>query len=99
MELVAGASFMAGAVLGLRFRVSVLVPALFVASVVAGISAVDSRVDLWSLALAVIVAVTSMQLGYLVGVVASPLFEVKTSREGVPSRSSEAMERPVRARP
>lgn len=91
-------SFFAGAVLGLRFKVSVLVPALFVAAVVVGISAVHSGVDLWSLALAVIAAVTSMQLGYLVGVVASTLFEVRTSHGGAASRSSDAVERTVRLR-
>lgn len=91
-------SFFAGAVLGLRFKVSVLVPALFVAAVVVGISAAHSGVDLWSLALAVIAAVTSMQLGYLVGVVASTLFEVRTSHGDAVSRSSDAVERTVRLR-
>jgi hypothetical protein len=99
MGVVAGTSFFAGAVLGLRFKVSVLVPAMLVASVVVSITAIDSRVGLWLLALMVIVAVTSMQVGYLLGAAASPLFEVTTKQDaGVASRSSDAVEGPVRSR-
>jgi len=98
MGVVAGTSFLAGAVLSLRLKVWAFIPAMFVASVVVGISTVASRVDLWSVAVAVIVALTAMQLGYLIGAVASTLFDVRSNCEGAPSRSSDAVERPVRLR-
>jgi len=71
MGVVLGTSFLAGAVLGLRFKVLVLLPAMFVTAVVVGIAAINSLSGLWSLALMVIVATTAIQLGYLVGAMAS----------------------------
>ena len=94
MGIVAGSGFIAGAVLGLRFKLLALLPAMLVASVVVGIIAIDS--DLWSLVLTLIVAFSSIQVGYLVGAVAGALFEVRTKRdEGGASQSSHAGEKPI----
>jgi hypothetical protein len=88
MGLVAGTSFLAGAVLGLRFEVWALIPASLIALVALGIAAIDRFVDLWSFALTAIVAIAAMQMGYLVGAGATPFFDARTDHEDAPTRSS-----------
>ena len=97
MELVAGTSFLAGVALSLRFNAWALIPASLIALVALGIAAIDSSIDLWSFALTAIVAIAAMQMGYLVGAVASPFFDARTTHEDAPTRSSGVVERPVRS--
>lgn len=60
---------LAGVVLGLRYKVLILVPAVAMAIVFAVIVGVASADHFWSIVLATVVAATSVQLGYLVGIV------------------------------
>lgn len=56
-----------GAILGLRFTVLVLVPAMIVSSIAIfgiGIAYGDSP---WSMVIAVLLAITALQIGYLAG--------------------------------
>jgi hypothetical protein len=88
MGLIAGTTFLAGAVLGVRFKVLVLFPAMLVAIAAVGIVAIDNRVDLWSFVLMVTIAVVSIQVGYVVGAIATAALGDE-SREGqnLPSQS------------
>jgi hypothetical protein len=100
MGLVAGASFLAGTVLGLRFKLLVLLPAMLVAVLVAGAAAIGGNAGLWPLALMAIITVVSLQVGYLVGAVASCVFDIEDNeREDLAPRSDDALQRPVRLRP
>jgi hypothetical protein len=94
MGLVAGTSFLAGAALSFRFNAWALIPASLIALVALAIAAIGSFVDFWSFALTAIVAIAAMQMGYLVGAVASPLFDARANHED--ARSSGVVERPVR---
>jgi hypothetical protein len=95
MGLIAGTSFLAGAVLGFRFNVWALIPASLLVAL--GVAAIDGFVDLWSLVLTLIVTVTSTQAGYLVGAAVNALFEVGAKQNiGAGSRSNDALGRPVR---
>jgi hypothetical protein len=60
-------SLLVGVVLGQRFRVSVLIPAIAVTLLLAigfGVTRADT---FWSTVLLVITAATSIQIGYLIG--------------------------------
>jgi hydrogenase/urease accessory protein HupE len=58
-----------GAMVGLRFNVFVLVPAVVIGSVaILGIGMAHSN-NLWLSLLAMVVAITALQIGYLVGAV------------------------------
>ena len=74
MAALAGICFLVGAVLGLRFRVLILVPAIGL--VAAGVTANGIVIgdSLWRLALVMVVAATAIQLGYVGGTVAKVLF-------------------------
>jgi len=56
-----------GAVLGLRFKVLVLVPVICVALAIVLVDGIARGDGLWWLALAMIVITTSLQLGYILG--------------------------------
>jgi hypothetical protein len=56
-----------GTVLGLRFKVLVLVPVSCVALPIVVVDGIARGDELWRLALAVIVIATSLQLGYILG--------------------------------
>jgi hypothetical protein len=61
-------SLVAGIVLGLRYKVFVLVPAIAVAAIFAVIIGVVSADGFWSIVLAMAVLGTAVQLGYVMGV-------------------------------
>jgi hypothetical protein len=61
-------SFLAGTALGLRYKVLILVPAVFLAMTLAAIIGVGSADHFWSIVLAMVILGTAVQLGYLAGV-------------------------------
>jgi hypothetical protein len=60
---------LAGMGLGLRYKVLILVPALTVAMVFAMIVAIACGDHLWSIILTMAIPGTTVQLGYLAGIV------------------------------
>ena len=66
-------SFLVGASLGARYKVFVLVPTTYIAAVVATVAGVELGYYFWSLLLFVLLAVTAMQLGYVIGMIARQL--------------------------
>jgi hypothetical protein len=61
-------SFLAGAALGLRYKVMILVPAVFLAMTLAAIIGVGSANHFWPTVLAMLILGTAVQFGYLAGV-------------------------------
>jgi hypothetical protein len=59
-----------GAVLGLRFKVLVLVPVICGALAIVVVDGIARETGLWQLLLAMIVIAISLQLGYVLGIVA-----------------------------
>ncbi len=70
MIVLTGLSLLLGAVLGLRFKVFVLIPVIIFGLVLSTIAGIARGADLWSLIAAMIVALTGLQLGYLGGTAA-----------------------------
>jgi hypothetical protein len=58
-----------GAVLGLRFKVFVLVPVISIALVIVAVDGVARGDELWRLAVSMIVIATAVQVGYILGIV------------------------------
>jgi hypothetical protein len=59
---------LAGAALGLRFKVMILVPALTLTMLFAAIIGVAHDDQFWSIAVAMILLGTAIQVGYLAGI-------------------------------
>jgi hypothetical protein len=59
----------AGIVLGLRYKVLILVPAIMFAAIAATIVGVAHAERFWSIALMTVELITAIQLGYLAGTV------------------------------
>ena len=59
-----------GGVLGFRFKVLVLIPAIILTIIVTGSIEVAQRQDAWSSALTTLAAVIAIQVGYLGGIAA-----------------------------
>ena len=59
---------LAGAALGLRFKVMILVPALTLTMLFAAIVGVTRGDQFWSIAVAMILLGTAIQVGYLAGI-------------------------------
>lgn len=69
MTMLAMTAMLIGAVLGLRFKVLVLFPAIFIGSAAAlGIGMAHNN-GLWSVLLSMILAISALQMGYLGGAV------------------------------
>jgi hypothetical protein len=60
--------FLAGVALGLRFKVLILVPAVTLTMLFAAIVGVARGDMFWSIAIAMILLVTAIQVGYLAGI-------------------------------
>jgi len=63
-------SLLLGAILGLRFKVFILVPVIFSGLVVSTIAGFARGADLWPMVLTMMVASAALQLGYLGGTAA-----------------------------
>jgi hypothetical protein len=57
-----------GAILGTRFKVFVLFPAIFTSAALIAGAGVAHGGDVWSIALAVTVCITGLQIGFLAGI-------------------------------
>ncbi len=60
--------FLAGAALGLRFKVMILVPALISTALFGTIVGLTRGDEFWSIAIAMILLGTAIQVGYLAGI-------------------------------
>src|SRR5258706_3221449 len=61
-------NFLAGSALGLRFKVMILFPALILTALFAAIVGLTRGDQFWSIAAAMILLGTAIQVGYLVGI-------------------------------
>ena len=68
MTMLAMTAMLIGALLGLRFKVLILVPAIIIGSATLGIGMAHSN-SLWFTLLAMVLAITALQMGYLGGAV------------------------------
>jgi hypothetical protein len=82
MAALASICFLVGAVLGLRFKVLILVPAIGFATVVVTANGIVIGESLWRLASVVVVAAMAIQLGYVSGTVAQLFFGAARSTLG-----------------
>ena len=62
-------SALAGIVLGLRFKVMILVPAITLAMLLAATAGIARAYPFWSIVMAIILVGSAVQIGYFVGVV------------------------------
>jgi hypothetical protein len=60
-------SFLVGAVLGQRFRVFILLPAMSLALICTITAGIARAQDVWSIAMAAVCVTTALQIGYLIG--------------------------------
>ena len=67
MFILAMISFLAGAMLGLRFKVFVLVPAIGLALAVVAVNGIGVQDGVWRLVGTFVVVATFLQLGYVGG--------------------------------
>ena len=74
MEALASICFLVGAVLGLRFKVLILIPAIGLSVLVVTANGIVIGESLWRLALVWVIPATSIQLGYIGGTVVQLLF-------------------------
>ncbi len=78
-------SFLAGAALGQRFKVMVLMPAMLIVlgiSIATGIAHAQSA---WAIALMVAIAATCLQIGYFVGIGVRHVLSTKPSSLASPA--------------
>jgi hypothetical protein len=59
-------SFLAGAVLGQRFKVFILLPAISLAVICTITAGIAGAQDVWSIAMAAVCVTTALQIGYLI---------------------------------
>ncbi len=75
---------LAGAALGLRFKVVILVPALALTMLFAAMVGVTRGDQFWSIALATILLGTAIQVGYLAGIlIRAKIASVRARRTAV----------------
>jgi hypothetical protein len=91
MAALVGICFLVGAVLSLRFKVLILVPAIGCSVVMVTANGIVLGESVWRLALAMVVAATAIQLGYIGGTVAQLLFRAA----GATPRSQSGEYQPV----
>jgi hypothetical protein len=69
-----------GAVLGLRFKVLILVPAMSFALVLVAVSGALRGENIWVVTVRMVLVVTSVQLGYLGGAILQRLMRTLTAK-------------------
>jgi hypothetical protein len=75
---------LAGAALGLRFKVMILVPALTLTMLFAAMVGVTRGDQFWSVAVAMILLGTAIQVGYLAGIlIRAKIASVRAQRTAV----------------
>jgi hypothetical protein len=65
--LVIGSGFLAGMLLGQRFKVLILLPAIGVAAIIATCAGIASGDHFWSIVLLAVWLAVALQIGYLIG--------------------------------
>ncbi|HVX77234.1 MAG TPA: hypothetical protein VHB49_13980 [Bradyrhizobium sp.] len=88
MAMIALCSSLIGAVLGTRFRVQVLFPAIAFGLLIVAIMAVLKGSSVWSAITAEFVCAVSLQIGYLGGLLASACMTVARAPLRRPLRST-----------
>ncbi len=68
MLAIFAASLLGGLVLGLRFRVLILVPVIVAGIVVIAIAGIGLRATVWPIVAAIIAHAVGLQVGYLIGI-------------------------------
>jgi len=76
------ASLLGGFVLGLRFRVLILVPVITLCIIVIAGAGIALRTGAWAIAVAIVASAFGVQIGYLVGICTS--FALKPTDKGAP---------------
>ncbi len=79
MTILAMTALLIGALLGLRFKVFILVPAIFIGSVATFGVAVTHNISFWLTLLALIMEIAALQVGYIVGTVIARVRVLKDS--------------------
>ena len=69
LEMVVVVSVLVGIILGLRFKVMILVPAITLATLLAVTVGVARAYPFWSIVMAIILLGSAVQIGYFVGIV------------------------------
>jgi hypothetical protein len=80
MAVLSTISFVVGVVLGLKFKVLILVPAIGFAAAIISAGGVANGESIWHLTLAVAVAAISVQVGYLGGTVLRHILDAARAR-------------------
>jgi hypothetical protein len=80
MTTAAVAGFVLGAALGLRFNFVILIPAICLGLVIAGVSGVAHGDSVWSIAGTMTVVAVALQLGYLIANVLPFIRNAKRNR-------------------
>ncbi len=72
MALMFGVCAAIGALLGLRFKVTVLVPSIVMVTFSSAVIEAAPGANSWAIVGTMVVSVIALQLGYLIGVIADP---------------------------
>jgi hypothetical protein len=82
-----------GAILGTRFRVFVVVPAIFFAAAIVVAIGYVNGLSGRTLSLALLAMLVSLELGYLVGCLGRPILSAQTNRGALPCTHSQCLQR------
>jgi hypothetical protein len=85
MLAILAASLLGGMVLGLRFRVLILVPVIIAGIVVIAIAGIGLRAAVWPIVTAMVANAVGLQVGYLIGICTANVLGRK--RNGAPLSS------------
>jgi hypothetical protein len=81
------ASLLGGLVLGLRFRVLILVPVIIAGMTVIAIAGIGLRASGWPIVVAIVAHAVGLQAGYLIGICTANMLGRKRSAAAGPSRA------------
>jgi hypothetical protein len=79
MIILAAIGLLVGAALGLRFSVFILIPAICFALIIAAVDGIARGHEVWWIASTMVIAATSIQVGYIGGIVVRSASEVMTA--------------------
>lgn len=89
-------SLLVGAVLGLRFKIAVLVPAVAIVLVISIVAGFAQSYTGWSIVLMAAAGSASLQVGYIMGLVVHQVLEAALPSRSAPYSSTESARHPVR---
>jgi hypothetical protein len=82
MSMAIGVSALIGMALGLRFKVFILIPTIILAGVSIAVIQAGRGDQASSIVVTIVLVVTTLQIGYLVGIIAHAAFERLVTLEG-----------------